>query len=506
MANKSTADVILAIREHSNTVRRQVVTDTEVLKRANEGLWELYDLIDGAHGTYFVKPFLFSLIGGYGANAAPLPTDFYRAKAVDYNPDTSAMCSVDPLPSFAERNNVRKRSYDLEDVGDISIYPPPTSAGAYRLLYIPKCPQLGAAIVVQSTNPPPPLTSPLPIPSRAMTWIKLASQQLGSLRLNQQDILAQVVTAWLSLGTWVVMRSSNGSAITTTNQWTTGGAMATGAWIQMRNLATNVQVVISITVGSPTAWLEQNTYTSAAVGFTGGTPTARPTATDEAIVTNVLGGDWLGTACGDGNPNPLFRAFVQGSTDGTKLRVVWVYTAVSGASFMKAFWQFDTIGSPVGGTWVPFVSLQWDNGNDTSSGAPLIVPDNLNGRPVVFTNAGHVEFLDVGTESAIAGYHTTHLAQDENTLQYFWVNGHSMVVEGMPAGRNGILGYATDQWWIGRTAPADTTPVFPDGDTAGGKGFVFFGQMMLQWDGTAVPGFAGSTDRPAASFYGRSTL
>lgn len=155
MANNSTSDVVLAIRQHSNTVNRKVVTDDEVLARANEGMWELYDLIDGAHGTYFVKPFNFSLTGGYGANTSPLPSDFYRAKGLDRSPDTSAMASVAPLPSFAERNNPVERCYDLEDVSNILIVPPTTAQGDYRLRYIPKCPQLAAPIVIGAAAPSP---------------------------------------------------------------------------------------------------------------------------------------------------------------------------------------------------------------------------------------------------------------------------------------------------------------------------------------------------------------
>lgn len=143
MANKSIADVILSIRQLSNTVRRQVVTDDEVLARANEGLSNLYDLINGAHGSFFVTPYPFTLVGGYGASAAPLPTDFYHAKALDRFLGTSPgpRMSVPQASSYAERNDFGNRVYDIV-AGNVVVDPPALAAGNYELQYIPKCPVL----------------------------------------------------------------------------------------------------------------------------------------------------------------------------------------------------------------------------------------------------------------------------------------------------------------------------------------------------------------------------
>lgn len=143
MANKTVPDIILAIRQLSNTVRRQVVTDPEVLARANDGVQSLYDLIDGAHGTFFLARYPFTLVGGYGQNAAALPSDFYHAKGLDrFLGDASGpRMSIDQAPSYAERNALSRRSYDLV-AGNVEVSPPTSAAGNYELQYIPKCPVL----------------------------------------------------------------------------------------------------------------------------------------------------------------------------------------------------------------------------------------------------------------------------------------------------------------------------------------------------------------------------
>lgn len=154
MANKTVTEFVLAIRQHSNTVRRQVVTDTEVLARGNDGLQNLYDLIDGAHGTYFCTPYDFALVGGYGQNTAALPADHYHAKGLDrfLGATNGPKISVDALASFAERNSYGRRWYDIV-AGNVVVGPPTLAAGNYELLYIPKCPVLAAPIVVAHKAP-----------------------------------------------------------------------------------------------------------------------------------------------------------------------------------------------------------------------------------------------------------------------------------------------------------------------------------------------------------------
>lgn len=154
MANKTVPEFVLAIRQHSNTVRRQVVTDSEVLARGNDGLSNLYDLIDGAHGTYFCTPYDFTLVGGYGQNTAALPADHYHAKGLDrfLGATGGPKISVDALASFAERNSYGRRWYDVV-AGNVVVGPPTLAAGNYELLYIPKCPVLADKIVVARKAP-----------------------------------------------------------------------------------------------------------------------------------------------------------------------------------------------------------------------------------------------------------------------------------------------------------------------------------------------------------------
>lgn len=151
MANKTVPQLILATRQHSNTVRRQVVTDDEVLARINDGIGNLYDLIDGAHGTFFVTPYPFTLVGGYGQNAAELPADCYHVKALDrfLGASPGPRIDVPTAASYAERNNLSRRSYDVV-AGTVVVAPPQLAAGNYELQYIPKAPVLSDVVTVET--------------------------------------------------------------------------------------------------------------------------------------------------------------------------------------------------------------------------------------------------------------------------------------------------------------------------------------------------------------------
>lgn len=505
MANKTTADVVLAIRQHSNTVNRRVVTDSEVIARANEGLWELYDLIDGAHGTYFVKPYSFSLIGGYGANTYVLPSDFYRAKALDRAPDTSAMSSVPPLPSFAERNSPDRRCYDLEDVANIMIVPPTMAQGDYRLRYIPKCPQVGAATIVKSTNPPPPISSPLPIPTTSTIPTVITGRLLGNIADNQRDTFWQIKQAFVA-GGWAVVQSYNaGGSLPSpgVDDWAsyadlrgTGGGGVGNSWIVLQNPQYPMQVCFEIVVSG--GWLEIGATVGPSGGFTGGTTGSRPHAPGE--IPQIYSGYLWGTGAPTGNPQLYAVTWI--AADGSYARFASIF-----AGHVRMFFQFDRLdGSPTG--WTKnflFGQFVWGNTDPAFVGAR---PTTI-GFQTIFGSGGTFKTIltpgpdTVTSVESTLEWNVAGPVPDEVPVangfsgQYKWVAPLGIIKRLGAASVNGFWGYVRDQWW---TVPG----VFTDCDTAGdSKDFIIFGQMMLQWNGT-VPtlGAAGPTNYPSARWQG----
>ena len=355
----------------------------------------------------------------------------------------------------------------------------------------------------------------LPTARKTYTLYKLTSQQLGgsgATRKNQADMLVQVYNdALFESGFWTCLRSSDGVTVSSSNLWTDwtklqGLIGGTGmSWIQSRNTVTGVEYLTTITVSGN--WLEQITYFSPSAGFTGGTNLTRPTATDEFQTTGPGGADWLGTDASSGLfPNPKFRAWVWVSTDGEVSRVAWTFDTGAGlATTVQAFWMREVLNCPVGGTWVNWLSWDFDNGNGYATPAALMRLQVFNIVPKkVRTNAAVNEDCPVVAEEFGNDYYVDRYPQDQTSLQYLWINPPGVVVGNVAAPRNGMLGWFFDLWFVGSVG--GTAPVFPAFDTADGKTKLFVDAMMLPWDGTAVPGAVGSTDHAAANFYGRSIL
>jgi hypothetical protein len=95
---------------------------------------------------------------------------------------------------------------------------------------------------------------------------------------------------------------------------------------------------------------------SPAAGFTGGTTTARPTATDEVILTDGAGGTSSGYGVGAAN-NTTDRAYAYHllhSTDGLVTMVV-----ICHAGNATGFWYIGRISQPVTGFTKPVIAAVW---------------------------------------------------------------------------------------------------------------------------------------------------
>jgi hypothetical protein len=349
----------------------------------------------------------------------------------------------------------------------------------------------------------PPHTS-LPTATREFFLTKITGNLLGTVGDNQASIMVQTINALIAQGTWTVVKSCDGISVATgSNLWVNQASIGTHSWIQIQNVLTGVQYVISCSVRGAGAggWTEFLRYVSVHGSFTGGTTLARPTAADEFESNNPVGSDWLGT--GPTPANPQFYSYVWSSTDGALTRIAWMFNGK-----LCAWWQWDQVQFPSSGAWVPWVSIEWDGGNNYSAPGSRLSPLNYQLGP-----SSHV-LTQLGVVKAVAPFMTGYggnlfiesWTTNEATGQYWWERPPLIANTVNPPGDRGAAGFMADIWLVGTTGGAGGTPVFAFGDTANGGQFIFIDSLMLPWDGTTNPlGIVGSTDHPASSFFGQTT-
>lgn len=155
---------------------------------------------------------------------------------------------------------------------------------------------------------------------------------------------------------WTVVGSSDSvtAGIDATDRWTTTANIVFGgtpfSWIVLKQtgLLANFQILLSCNVsGSDERRL--TSYLSPNAGFTGGSINARPTATDEAIMSTGTG-NGIGSGYGGGATYNRIVNVLQ-STDGQCTRVI-IYGS-SGTPV--ALWMFDKLKNPVSGLTYPAV-------------------------------------------------------------------------------------------------------------------------------------------------------
>jgi hypothetical protein len=147
---------------------------------------------------------------------------------------------------------------------------------------------------------------------------------------------------------WQVKGSSNGTtaAMDGSNRLLVAADIVAAAgahsWIVMRNPVTGIEFCIDW--NSATGKYVSTRVFSANAGFTGGTTTARPTATDESVIESA--GAWFPSTAGRQQVHVLH------SMDGT---VTYVFTLYRGA--VIGFWMLGAVGDPVDGWTLPYMGI-----------------------------------------------------------------------------------------------------------------------------------------------------
>lgn len=308
------------------------------------------------------------------------------------------------------------------------------------------------------------------LPALVKTWqhnVNNSSAAQGSAATDNRRMLRLIKDALIGFGTnpWTVQRSCDSITVNTSgDEWLADGDLVGGAgahsWIVLRQtgLAANFEVCFDLnSAGVQTATIA----VSPSAGFTGGTTSARPTATDEIVL--------ISTATFTANAADVaIRWSVSQSSDGQSTRIWW---AAAGA--VCGFMIFDKPGSPTSGWSNP--SASW-----AMTGVPTAA--NLfgtNGRMRSGSTNGNVCALVEGYTTALAPADTVfgNIANEIDSAWPMYPLGIACTTSGI-RGRHGNLIDA----WAGSSAvgSGDTYP------NDASNQFVQVGNLILPWNGGAV--------------------
>lgn len=341
------------------------------------------------------------------------------------------------------------------------------------------------------------------LPVKAKIWqynLNVVTANTGAAATFNQRVVFYIKQALVAFASfpWVVEYSCNsvtaGTAGDGVDRWVTEanvirsvstGATGVRSWIVLKQagIASNFQMLISVApqgaaAGSTNAFV-CSIYVSASAGFTGGTTTARPTATDETIVfeANNMGGSNVSLVA------PTILNAMQ-STDGQLTRIVmfsqnvpWMVLALDKPA-----------NTPASGWAVPFVAVPLVN--DT---AGVLFPVNYTNQAYWSTPATAVVRTRIGVAPAtrrlvltaegttsVQGVSDTnygHVANELTGEWPFWPLGVACI-EAPSRGRHATM----VDMWAGSAA-------VPTGDTydASSKDFIQVGPLILPWDGATTP-------------------
>lgn len=209
----------------------------------------------------------------------------------------------------------------------------------------------------------------MPLPAVAKTWqfSHLSNSLSGVQQTDLDAIFISIKNALIGFGLspWTVIGSSNGVAAgldgvdRVTSTIVHANAGSAHSWIVLKQGGSNAQVMFSFLAATASMLIRW----SPAAGFTGGSITADPTATDSP--TALINGFWCGNIGGTGGQ---YRTHVQHSTDGQCTRV---FICANGLA--AGCWVIDKPGNPSTGWAAPVVASFSSIGNNITDTSLLAV-------------------------------------------------------------------------------------------------------------------------------------
>lgn len=335
------------------------------------------------------------------------------------------------------------------------------------------------------------------LPTLAKTWqfsLRNAVTAQGTVLATGRRLMRSIKNALKGFGTnpWVVQYSCDsstaGSAGDLVDRWTTDANLtwanpgSAHSWIVLRQtgIATNFEICIALNSASSIP-SSISLVVSPSAGFTGGTTTARPTATDEVVVISQTG--WGASAATDSN----YVFDVMQSTDGQCTRMMIHEGGISAVGI----WMFEKPKNPTPGWTNPSVFLAFG-----SFGTGQIQYNNLSNSNTTTTClrarvAGvnySLQMTGEGMNSGQTGlWGQTTAGQQPNDID----SSFTMMpigITGTAVGVRGRHGTLFDVWWgSGGVNAADTYPNDATRQFAQFGSGTTTGSIIFPWDGGAAP-------------------
>jgi hypothetical protein len=312
----------------------------------------------------------------------------------------------------------------------------------------------------------------MPVPTLVKSWQHNLNNQVAaqaSFELTTKRTLRLAKDALKGFGSnpWTVTRSSNGTSVNLAggDLWAADSDLVSNAagsnhsWIVLRNSVLGVELCFDFNSGVP---YYQTVAVSWSAGYTGGSLTARPTASDERLLIDRF--FWITT----NSTNTSNRWSVQHATDGTATRFIF-----ANSSTATGYLLIEKVASSSAGWTVPIVAFC----NNTAPTATSLVSSNY-GFMKHGAVQGSAQMLAEGAGNLGANDTTFgNVANDVTGEWTFW----PLAVAGATAGARGRHGDVVDLWFGSSAIPsADTYPA--DGTNQ----FAQFSGLILPWNGGAV--------------------
>ena len=301
---------------------------------------------------------------------------------------------------------------------------------------------------------------------------------------DRRTLLLGIKNALKGFGTqpWTVVSSSDSSTSGASDLWVDEGDLvwrdddgaAVFSWIVLRQTAISTTFDLLITCEEDAvandgsrmgAWVAQ-------AGFTGGSTTVRPTATDERqLRDSTLSGYW--GSGGDGGTYD-YRWHAMQSTDGQCTRVLIFVNDVN-----TGFWFFDKPANPLSQWTNPYVaSIQGSNDITTNECSFARYYDTAQGGSQFGGLAIGLYLSGEGFGSAAVGEQVTVPNQQDGTFI-----ASEMGLCSLSSTFTGRMGEMFDLWW--GFSFAGTGSYYPD---TGTKTYVQVQDMIFPWDGSTLIG------------------
>ena len=303
---------------------------------------------------------------------------------------------------------------------------------------------------------------------------------------DRRTLLLGIKNALKGFGTqpWTITESSDSVTATGgTDKWVTADNLVwrdddtanVFSWLVARQtgISTTFELLIACEEDSVAndgsemgAWVSQ-------VGFTGGTTTARPTASDERQLRDSTLSGWWGSG-GDGGSGLTYRWHAMQSTDGQCTRVLIFVNDVN-----TGFWAFDKPANPVTLWTNPYVAvISGENNTSSNQCSYAIFHDSamMSGRFSGIDTTIYLSGEGFGTNASGENFTVTNQLDDSFFAGEMGLSSLSSTF----TGRNGEM---FDLWW-GLTN-ADTGRYYPD---TGTKSYVQVEDMIFPWDGSTLIG------------------